>query len=262
VPLDALALALAAAVVHAAWNASLAGSPQTRETTAAALLAGAALFAPPAVLTWDVEAAALPYLAGSIVAEFAYVALLAAAYAHAEMSVVYPISRGAAPVLVLAATPGALGVHEAAGVALVSAGVIAVLGRRAPDRRGVAMALAIAATIATYTVIDKHGLEHAAPLPYLEIELLGAALLYLAWLRPRQLVFHRRAVLAGAGMFGSYGLVLAALERAPAAAVAAVRETSVLIGVGIAAVSLRERVTALRAAGAAAIVIGIAVLAV
>jgi uncharacterized membrane protein len=266
VPLDALALALAAAVVHAAWNAGLAGAEQTRSTTAVALLAGAVLFAPAAALTWEVEAAALPYLAGSILAEFAYVALLAAAYARAEMSVVYPVARGAAPVLVLAATPATVGPREAAAVLAIAGGVLLVrgLGRHVP-RADLLMALGVAATIATYTVIDKHGLEHAAPLPYLEIELLGAALLYTGWLRARgelRLTVDRRAVLAGAGMYGGYGLVLAALERAPAAAVAAVRETSVLFAVAIAAVTLGERVTPMRAAGAVAIVAGVIALAV
>ena len=114
-------------------------------------------------------------------------------------------------------------------------------------------------------MIDKHGLEHAAPLSYLEVELLGAGSALCGWLRARgelRCKLDRRAVLAGAGMYGGYGLVLAALERAPAAAVAAVRETSVLIGVAIAAVTLHERVTPTRAAGALAIVAGVVVLAV
>jgi drug/metabolite transporter (DMT)-like permease len=273
VPLDALALALAAAVVHAAWNAGLAGAEQTRATTAVALLAGAALFAPAAALTWDVEAAALPYLAGSIVAEFAYVALLAAAYDRAEMSVVYPVARGAAPVMVLAGSVVALGARpgplQIAGVGLVAAGVVLVRGIRRPTGSAdLLLALAVAATIATYTVIDKRGLEHASPLPYLEIELLGAALLYTAWLAARgagpelRAAAGPRAVLAGIGMYGGYGLVLAALERAPAAAVAAVRETSVLIGLAIAAVTLGERVTRARVLGSAAIVAGVAAIAV
>src|SRR3954471_2181527 len=130
VPLDALALALAAAVVHAAWNAGLAGAELTRSTTAVALLAGAVLFAPLAALTWDVEAMALPYLGASILAEFAYVALLATAYARAEMSVVYPVARGVAPVLVLIAAPASVGTGDVAGVVLISVGVVAVRGIR------------------------------------------------------------------------------------------------------------------------------------
>src|SRR4051812_47477435 len=65
VPLDALALALGAAVVHAAWNVGLAGAADTRAAMAVALLAGTLLWAPIAVATWDVSAAAWPYVIAS-----------------------------------------------------------------------------------------------------------------------------------------------------------------------------------------------------
>src|SRR5206468_3959834 len=144
VPPDALALALAAAVVHAAWNVALADAEQTRAATAVALLAGAVVFAPVAALTWDVDAAA------------------------------------------------------------------------APHRADLALAFGVAVTIATYTLIDKRGLEHAGPLPYLELELLGAALLYAGSLLARgagpelRSAASPRAVATGVGMFASYGLTLAA----------------------------------------------------
>jgi drug/metabolite transporter (DMT)-like permease len=272
VPLDALALALAAAIVHAAWNVALAGAEQTGAATAVAGLAGAVLFAPLAAATWELEAAALPYLAGSILAELAYIALLAAAYERAELSVVYPISRGAAPVLVLAGSAVALAARpstlQVLGVVLVAIGVVAVRGIRAPSGgRDVLLALAIATTIATYTVIDKRGLEHASPLAYLEVELVGAFVLYGLLLAARggggemRAAVSRRAVLTGAGIYAGYGLTLAALELAPAAAVAAVRETSVLFGVVLAWALLGERVTRERAAGAVAVVAGVALLA-
>ena len=68
------------------------------------------LYAPVAAATWDVERAAAPYIAGSAVLELAYLTLLAAAYRRADLSVVYPIARGGAPVLVLVAGAVALGV--------------------------------------------------------------------------------------------------------------------------------------------------------
>src|SRR4051812_24045251 len=97
-----------------------------------ALLAGAAVFAPIAALTWDVEAAAVPYLIPSAAAELAYIALLALAYTRADLSVVYPVARGAAPLLVLAVT-GIAGARQAAGVAAIAAGVVAVRGLRRPQ---------------------------------------------------------------------------------------------------------------------------------
>jgi uncharacterized membrane protein len=68
------------------------------------------------------------------------------------------------------------------------------------------------------------------------------------------------AVVAGIATFVAYTFVLAALHRASAASVAAVRETSVVIAAALAAVVLKERVGALRFAGAVLVVAGIALL--
>jgi drug/metabolite transporter (DMT)-like permease len=132
----------------------------------------------------------------------------------------------------------------------------------------VALALAIGATIAGYTLVDKQGLEHAAVVPYLELVLapVAAAVLILE-ARARRLVavrgaVGRRTVAAAVASFGAYALVLAALTRAPAAAVAAVRETSILFAVALGAGVLRERVGAVRAVGAALVVVGVALIAV
>jgi drug/metabolite transporter (DMT)-like permease len=65
-------------------------------------------------------------------------------------------------------------------------------------------------------------------------------------------------VLVGIGFVGAYALVLAALRLAPAASVAAVRESSVVLATAWLALSLRERVTLERLAGAAAVVAGVA----
>jgi drug/metabolite transporter (DMT)-like permease len=71
----------------------------------------------------------------------------------------------------------------------------------------------------------------------------------------------RQTVGAALATFGAYALVLAALDRASAAAVAAVRESGVLIAVGLGALVLRERVTGARMAGAALVVLGVALVA-
>src|SRR6185503_1510639 len=90
----ALGLALAAAVVHAAWNLALARGHDPEAATAVALLISLVVWAIPAALLGGVSADAVPYIAASSVLELAYFALLAAAYARAEMSLVYPIARG------------------------------------------------------------------------------------------------------------------------------------------------------------------------
>jgi len=273
VPAAALALALAAAALHAGWNILIARAGDPEGAGAAAVLIGVAAFAPVAALTWRVEWAAVPYIGASATAELAYFALLAAAYGRYDLSVVYPIARGAAPVLVLvvavvatSAQPSAL---EVTGVAVVAAGIMLVRGVRVGgDSAAPAMALGVAACIAAYTVIDKSGLHHASAIPYLEITLATSGVVYAAALsvaRGTQVVrngFSRWTAGAGIAMFLAYALVLAALRLAPAASVAAVRETSVVMATALAAVVLREPVSRGRAAGAVLVAAGVVALAI
>src|SRR3954464_2187008 len=155
VPAAAFALAISSAFVHALWNLLLARARDSEAATAVALIVGTLVFAPVAALTWHIESAALPYLAASATLELAYFALLAAAYDRGELSVVYPIARGSAPVLVAIFSVALLGTALHAltvlGVLLVAAGVLLVRGvtlLQAGDSSGpVAMALAIGATI-------------------------------------------------------------------------------------------------------------------
>jgi drug/metabolite transporter (DMT)-like permease len=272
VPADALALALAAAALHATWNVLIARAGDPEGAGAAAVLFAVAVFAPAAALTWDVRESAIPYIAVSAAAELAYFALLAAAYRRSEMSLVYPIARGLAPVLVLVAaavvTSAEPSAPEVAGVLAVAVGVLLVRGAgRGGDVAATVMAVCIAATIACYTVVDKSGLRHAATLPYFETVLATQGILYAAGLsavRGPGVIrrgFSRWSMVAGIGMFGAYGLVLAALRIAPAAPVAAVRETSVVMATALAAVYLHERVTRERAIGAVLVCVGVVALA-
>jgi drug/metabolite transporter (DMT)-like permease len=271
VPLDALGLALAAAVLHAAWNVLLRSSGDVEARTTAVLVVSVLLFAPAAAATWSVRAAAAPYVAASAVLEAAYFVLLVAAYRRRELSVVYPVSRGSAPVLVLLGSALVLGrgvsAAQAAGVCLVAVGVLLVRGL-AHGASGVAVGLAIGCAIASYTLVDKDGLRHASPLPYLELVLAPVAAAALLSLVLRRGVSPLRAQLslptlaAAAGSFGAYLLFLFALRLAPAPGVAAVRETSVVVAALLAAIFLREPVTAPRVAGAAAVAGGVALLAV
>ena len=228
------------------------------------------LFAPVAALTWNVHLAAWPYMAGSAALETVYFFLVVAAYRRRELSVVYPIARGSAPALVLLGSAVVLGRGvsggETAGVLLVVAGVLLVRGlaRRA---EGLGVGLAIGCCIAAYTLVDKEGLRHASPLPYLEVVMTPSAVIACGWLVTRRGAAVLRAqaswstVAAAVGTFGAYALVLAALRLAPAPAVAAVRETGVVIAALLAAAFLHERVTPQRLAGAAAVAGGVALVA-
>ena len=270
-PATALILALAGAFVHAAWNLALAGEPDVHAATAVAVVAGVVLLAPVALADWRLEADAWPYVAASAALELLYLALLATAYARAAAGFVYPTARGAAPVFVLLIGVLALGQDvsgiAAAGVAAVAAGIVLVRGPSGPrGAADLALALAIGGCIAGYTLVDQEGVGHASTPAYLLMVFVFAGTGYVAgaW-RARGSAALRgavsvRTVLAGAGFFVAYGLTLAALKEAPAAAVAAVRETSVVIAVAWLALSGRERVTGWRAGGAVAVACGVALI--
>jgi drug/metabolite transporter (DMT)-like permease len=265
VPPEALALALAAAFLHAAWNVLLRGSEDVAARTVAVLCLSVVMFAPVAAATWSVHTAAVPYIAASSALEGVYFLLLIAAYRRRELSVVYPVARGGAPVLVLLGTAVVLGRHvsvaEVAGVLLVAVGVLLVRGVRR-GAEGIAIGVAIAMFIASYTLVDKEGLGHAAPIPYLELVLVPCALAALAW-KPSAVrsQWSWSTVGAAAGSFGAYVLFLFALRLTAAPGVAAVRETSVVIAALLAGWFLHERVTWVRIAGAAVVAGGVAILA-
>ena len=273
-PLSALLLALAAAFVHALWNLLLARARDPEAATAVALVVAVIVFAPVSVLAWGLEREVWPYLAVTSCLQLLYFALLITAYRKSEVSVVYPVARGVAPLIVLLAGIVVLGYGtswaQAAGVVLVGLGVLAIRGiRRGASTVGVVFGLAIATVIASYTLVDKRGLDYATPIAYLEVSMIAPAILYAAWVaRLRGGVvalrseLNRSSLVAGIATFSAYALVLAALQLAPAASVAAVRETSVLVAAALGALVLREPVTRWRFAGAVLVAGGVALLAV
>lgn len=270
-PATALAFALAAACFHALWNLLLARARDIQSATAVALVTAEVVFAPVAVALWRVEPGVWPWLAASGLLQLLYFGLLTAAYARAPLSVVYPIARGGAPVLVLLVSVLALGhptsAGQVAGVFTVVAGVLLVRGVHASSATGVAFGVAIAACIAAYTLVDSHGIRYSAPVPYLELSMVLPTIVFTAAVvRLRGVAAVRSAVgpaslTAGVSTFVAYAFVLAALELASAASVAAVRETSVVIATALAAAVLREQVGPARLAGAVLVVAGVALLA-
>jgi drug/metabolite transporter (DMT)-like permease len=263
----ALGLALGAAGLHALWNLLVAGSRDPLASLAVAVAVGVAAVIPVAVLTGGVDADVWPYVAVSATLELVYFWLLARAYSRADLSVVYPVARGAAPVLVLVGalalgrTPSAI---QAGGVLLIALGVLLVRGARRGETAGLALGLSVATAIAAYTLVDAEGIEHAEPAAYLAFVLAPTALVGPLAVGRRRLRAELRpgVVLAGLASVAAYGLALAALRLAPAAPVAAVRETSVLIAVALAGRALGEHLSAARVAGAALVVAGVALLAI
>lgn len=260
----ALLVVLCSVFLHAGWNTLLARAVDSRAATNLALLVGALALLPAAVATWDVSARVIPYAAASALLEVVYVFLLGAAYHHGQLSLVYPIARGASPVGVLALShlvgghPGWVG---ALGATLVGLGVLAMRGI---DRRGMAFGLALGVVLALITTVDSFGVDHAATLPYLFVVIAPAAVTAV-------LLDHRRGrvsalrdelrlstLVAGLGFVGTYSLILYALTLAPATAVAAVRELSIVVAVVLGALFLREPVTRRRLAAACIVTAGAA----
>jgi drug/metabolite transporter (DMT)-like permease len=283
----AIVLALVAAAMHGTWNVLVKVSGDPRDTLTRATAAGAVLMTPPAFVAWlvagrpglSIEAAGLAAL--SALLELIYIFLLSAAYRRGEVSVVYPIARGSAPLLAVLIGLGLLGERLAApqllGVGLLLAGILAVTLPQTSGRATVP-ALATGVAIAAYTAIDRVGVRLAAPWLYgwLLVVLLATGLVVAQWVgnrlarppaeagreAPPHPVTWRKAIVVGVFMWVAYLLVLVALSIAPLSVVAPVRETAVVAVAVWGVWRLHERqAAALKLSGAVATLLGVALLA-
>lgn len=274
---EIVALVLFSALLHASWNALLKGAAD-RTTQSAVLygamalvaVAGLTQVAPPALASW-------PFLALSIVLHNLYFLTLLLAYRDGDLSQVYPIARGGAPILVAVLSTSvageALGTGQWLAVALISGGVLSLaLDRRLLSRRvvgPVSYALMTAVLIGLYTFIDALGLRSADSVFGYIFWLLalsgGAFLILVAWmrrLRPRKIAIGTwgRGVCAGGLATLSYGAFLWALSLGAMAPVAALREISVVFAAVIGALFLGEPFGRRRIAAAAAVAAGVVAL--
>ncbi len=276
-PTDVAWLVLLAAVLHASWNAiAKSGASKLLDIAAMTLAAGAlcALVLPflpvPASASW-------PWLAASVLLHVFYFAALAGAYRWGELSHAYPLMRGVAPLIV--AWFGALLLDDMlsaamwSGVLLICAGIMlpfllrpAAIGM---PGKGTLIALGNSAIIAGYTLVDGQGTRlSASPVAYsMWLFMLNAfPLTALALARHGSGVWRHLRQRWATGAIGgfltiaSYTIVLWAMTQAPIAAVAALRETSVIFAAVIGSVLLKEQMGGLRVAGAVIVACGIAVL--
>jgi drug/metabolite transporter (DMT)-like permease len=265
---------LLGALLHAGWNAIVkSGTDKLLDTVLVA--SGTAVIGATVLAFVSLpDAGSWPYIAGSAAIHVVYFLLVASAYRLGDMSYAYPLMRGSAP-LVLALFSAALFGERLtaagwAGVVLICGGVLALaIVCRDPARTAAeptAFALANALVIAAYTSVDGLGVRLSGdPAAYtVSVFVLDVPplVLWALWRRPaRQVLRHVRTrwawgLAGGAATLTSYGLSLWAMTQAPIAAVAALRETSVLFGVVIAGALLGERFGPLRYAAAATIVVG------
>lgn len=268
-----LAVILAAAC-HAGWNAIIKLDVEPIVAVSLVALGCGAVTLPlvpfvgvPARESWG-------YLAASVVIHLAYYIALAEAYRFGDMSHVYPIARGSAPVMTAIvanfAIQEALGGRGWMAIALLTSGIILLSRRPASGAhafhgRSVGFALATSVTIMAYSIVDGLGVRAS-----------GNALAYSVWLflldtfpmlafaywrRPvamrdgiRTKLPH--AIAGGALSFAAYAIALWAMTKAPIALVAALRETSVLFGAVIAVVWLKEPIIGARVVATLLVIAG------
>ncbi|WP_418957511.1 EamA family transporter [Streptomyces tritici] len=272
-----VAAVLVAAVTHATWNA-IAHHIKDQLLSFTLISGGGAVIGGVAALFVPVPAAgAWPYLIASAALHIGYYALLMRSFALGDFGQMYPIARGTAPLAVtlLAALfldeiPAA---PQLAGVAVACAGLTGLAlwgirgsGRR-PDWPALLAALGTGLAIAAYTVVDGMGARASgSPLGYIAWLMVLQGLVIPAYALCRRgpsslaadLPPHATRGLLGAALsVAAYALVLWAQTQAPLAPVAALRESSVIVGAAIGTVFFKERFGTPRIAAATLMAIGI-----
>ena len=264
---------LGAAVLHATWNALAHGVPDRLGGFALLGLSSGACGLIAIVATGSPPAGAWPYIIASVLLHLVYYAGLLASYNLGQFSQVYPLARGTSPWVVAVVAIVFLNQHlvplELAGVLLISVGLIALvfIGGR-PTRRQSPALLAAFGTgllIAAYTVVDGVAVRKIPLASYMGwvFTLQNAILVaFVLWRRgPSFLRVEKRYLYAGLGgglvSLAAYGLVLWAQTRGALAAIAALRETSIIFGAIIGALFFGERFGPKRALAAAVVVTGI-----
>jgi drug/metabolite transporter (DMT)-like permease len=271
VPPLAIAAALSSAIIHASWNAALKGGRGDRLADAFLIAIGGILVALALFVAMGTSApASWPFLATSVFIHLIYWALLFRAYDLGELSHIYTLSRGTAPLLVTIGAMIAAGetppATKAIGMVLVSTGVLCVGFSPNAPLRASAWAILLGLSIAGYSLNDALGARlsgNSALYVGWTSGLMGVPMIiYCLWRRGRvQLLAAARlapirGIAIGILSFAGYGLVLWAQTFAPIGQVTALRETSVVWGAIIAFVFLREVLGLRRWLGAAIVALG------
>jgi drug/metabolite transporter (DMT)-like permease len=272
-PLEVTLAVLGAALAHATWNAMIKSSRDVLlDLALLTFLAGLAAL-PFLLFVKMPEASSWPWIIASVFIHIAYYFALVGAYRAGDLSHGYPIMRGLAPLIVSVSALAWLGEAPQPGVwlgvLLISGGVLS-LGLAGfhwhTSRAPAAWALANAVIIALYTLVDATGVRlSGSPLGYVlwlfVLDALPFPLMVFLSRKQQFLQYARRhwarGLLGGVLSAGAYGVALWAMTRAPVAAVAALRETSVIFAALIGAWLLREGHIARRLAGAATVAAGV-----
>lgn len=273
----ALALVLSAAVIHATWNALAKGARDPMAMLWWAGVLSSLALAPPSlyVLARDgFSPRALPFVVATVVLHSMYFFSLGKAYQTGDFSVVYPMARGMGVALVPIGAyyffDERLSRIGILGIALIAAGIFALHWRRgawseeALLRPGTGWAIATGLCIACYSLVDKVGVSHINPLPYLWAMMLGSCVSLLPAVRARPGSMAREwrenrlaVLLSGVLSPGGYLLVLFAFRLSKAGYVVAGREVSIVISALIGSILLKEGRLPQRLLGAAIVASGV-----
>jgi drug/metabolite transporter (DMT)-like permease len=275
-PLEVTLAVLGAALAHAIWNAMIKSSRDVLLDLALITFLAGAVAAPLALFVAPPARASWPSIAASVVVHIGYYFALVGAYRAGDLSHGYPIMRGLAPLIVSVTALAWLGEAPSAtvwaGVLLVCGGVLSLglVGFHWRESRvSTRWAFANALIIAVYTLIDAVGVRASGSpagyvlwlfvldaLPFPLMVLLAKRHEFISYAR----TFWLRGLLGGVLSAGAYGIALWAMTRAPVAAVAALRETSVIFAALIGAWLLKEGHIARRLTGAAVVAAGVVAL--
>lgn len=268
---------LGGALLHASWNALIKWEPD-KLAASAAVAAGAGLVALPAMALSPLPLApSWPMIGISAVIHVFYFALVGYALRHADLGVVYPLTRGSAPAFtaILAAIwlSETLSINGWLAVGAIAAGVVTLsadaLLRGGLTPRTAALAFTNAAVVVAYTLIDGVGARLAGnAISYVSwmMAATGALIALIVWFfyreeaRNKELGFWLRGLIGGALGITSFGIALWAMTKAPIGLVAALRETSVLFAAILGALIFDERFGPKRWAALILIVAGIGLL--
>jgi len=267
-------LVILSAVANATWNALMKSSGDRMLTMAAVRFVGLVIgLCTLPFVDWPAEAS-WKWLGLTASVMFGYYVLLVRSYGAGDMSVVYPLARGLAPVLTTVAAVLVIGetlnAGQTAAVALISLGIMALSFGAGAGRNAVLLALATGLSVATYSFFGGMGVRAAGTVlgfqACLEIVTGLGTVGYVAVVRRADLgAYIRRGAALGvlAGVISVIGFLafLAAAQRLPLGPVTALRETSVIFGAVIGTLVLKEGFGLRRITAATMVVVGIALLA-
>ncbi len=268
---------LAAALLHAAWNAMVKGAQDKQLNMAAVVIGHVPLALVALALSPAPHVDSLPYLFAGIALHFGYQITLLNAYGAGDLTQIYPLARGSAPMVVALVSVTFLGVTlqpiEILGVVTIGIGILSIALVRKSDGlrnpKGAKLALITGGFIAAYSLVDGMGARVAGTATgfYGWLALGNAVLMagLMATRAPHQLRAlwtngKRVFLLGGAASFAAFALVIWAFTQAPIALVAALRETSIIFALLIGVFFLKERLNLAKVASTAITLLGVALL--